>query len=140
MRRFVIALAFLPVFATAWLVGSALPAGAAMHPVTGTYQWFVQGSPAQTLTLLRHHVVGAPDSGTWSVSKHVVTVQLQGAPAGASKCQEADQPSNCTYSSVATGPKTATGIASASSPGTWTGYIGSLALVTEPFYAVRTGP
>jgi hypothetical protein len=140
MKRLISALAVLQILAAGWLVGSALPASASSHPVAGTYQWYVQGTSSQTVVLWRNHTVGSPNSGTWSVSRRVVTVQVQGAPAGAPQCQKAGQPPNCTYSSVSTGRKTSTGIASQSSPGTWTGYIGSLAVVTQPFYAVRTGP
>ncbi len=139
MKRLISTVAVLQVLGAAWLVGSALPAGAS-HPVAGTYQWFVQVNAEQTVVLLSNHTVGSPNSGTWSVSSRVVTVTLQGAPAGALECQKYNQPPNCAYSAVSTGRKTPAGIATQSRPGTWTGYIGSLALVTSPFYAVRTGP
>jgi hypothetical protein len=139
MKRLVSAVAILELLAAAWLVGSALPAGASTNPVSGTYQWYVQGSSPQTFVLMRNHTVGSPSDGTWSLSRHLVTVKVQGPPAGFVQCQKAGQPPNCTYGSVSTGPRTSTGIASQSSPGTWTGYVGSLAVVTEPFYAVRTG-
>ena len=140
MKRRIVAAAVLPMLTALLLVGSALPAGAAVHPVAGTYQWYVQGSPAQTVVLVRNHTVAAPGSGTWSVAKHVVTVDAPGAPAGAVPCLKAGQPPNCSYSAVSTGPRTPTGIAGPSSPGTWTGYIGSDPVVTASFYAVRTGP
>jgi len=139
MKRIVSVVAILQVLAAAWLVGSASPAGASAHTVPGSYQWYVQGSSPQTIVLARNHTVGSPGTGTWSVSKHVVIVKIQGAPAGFVQCQKAGQPPNCTYSSVSMGRKTSTGIASQSSPGTWSGYVGSLAVVSDPFYAVRTG-
>ena len=140
MRRPVVAVALLPVFAITLLVGSALPVGASTHPVAGTYKWYVQGITVQTVVLLRNHTAGSPNSGTWSVSRGVISVRLQGASAGAFECEKYGQPPDCAYNAVSAGRKTSTGIASHSSPGTWTGYIGSLPLVTESFYAVRTGP
>ncbi len=140
MKRLVSAVAILELLAASWLVGSALPAGASTRPVFGTYQWYVQGTSPQTYFLMRNHTVGSPSDGTWSLSRHFMTVKVQGSAAGFVQCQKAGQPPSCTYSSVSTGRKTSTGIASQSSPGTWTGYVGSLAVVTEPFYAVRTGP
>jgi hypothetical protein len=140
VKQWISAAVVLPVLTAACLVSVASPADAATHPVAGTYQWFVQGNAAQTVVLLSNHTVQAPNSGTWAVSRHVITVQMQGAPAGAFECQKYGQPPGCTYGTVSTGPRTSTGIASSSTPGTWTGTIGSVDLVTEPFYAVRTGP
>lgn len=99
----------------------------------------VQGDSPFSIVLERNHTVGPGNSGSWSISKRVVTIQLQGGPAGIILCSHAGQPPNCTASSTYVGPKTAGGIASPSAPGTTTDYVGSFAVLTQPFYAVRTG-
>lgn len=85
LRRLLTTLAVVPLIATVGLLGSASPAGAAEHPITGTYQLFLQGSSAQTLVLLPHHAVGTPfNNGTWSVRKREVTIDVSGGQAPSS--------------------------------------------------------
>ncbi len=137
-RSGLLALAIMLGTGATWLLGPAAGA-AAMHPTAGTYEVYVQGYSPFSLVLEHDHSVGSGNSGSWAVQKHVVTIQLQGGPAGILICSHAGQPPNCDYSSTYVGPKTTGGIASSSAPGTATGYVGSYPVITQPFYAVRTG-
>jgi hypothetical protein len=140
LRRLLTTLAVVPLIATVGLLGSASPAGAAEHPITGTYQLFLQGSSAQTLVLLPHHAVGTPfNNGTWSVRKREVTIDVSGGQAPIIACLESGQAPTCYFNDQFVGLKTPTGIASQAAPGVANAYVGSNLVDSEPFWAVRTG-
>jgi hypothetical protein len=142
LRRLVAALAVLPMIATVGLFSSASPASAAgSHWVSGTYQLFVEGS-SQTIVLLDNHTVGPPpNSGSWAVQKpnHEVTIDVAGGQAPVIDCLRAGQGPICFFSDQYSGPKTSTGIASQADPGVANAYLGPDLLLSEPFWAVRTG-
>jgi hypothetical protein len=115
-----------------------MASASAMTPTTGTYKFDVQQESPFTVVLEDHGAV-AGGSGSWSVHKHIIKVHIVGAPAGPIICEHNGQPPNCVASSTYVGPKTATGIASSSAEGTATGYVGTNPVITESFYAVRTG-
>ncbi|MGH3579730.1 MAG: hypothetical protein ACRDU0_19535 [Mycobacterium sp.] len=124
-----------------WILGPTGPADAIVarhHPVAGTYQVTISGVAQLTTVLSRDHTVTNP-SGTWSVHKHVVTIQGTAGQASAFDCLRHGQPPFCNFSDVIGGPVTPTGIASPTSPGTANVYIGSALLLSSPFWAVRTG-
>jgi hypothetical protein len=118
-------------------------AGAAMKPTAGIYQVYESQSASFSWVLERNHTVamaGVSDpSSSWSVLRHVVTVHLEGAPAGTIICLHAGQQPNCLASSTYVGPKTVNGIASSTDQGTVTDYVGTEAVLSNSFYAVRTG-
>lgn len=117
------------------VLGPVSSAGAATRPFAGTYEFFITGSSPGTLVLLRDGALeGAV--GTWSKSRHVVTIDLQGNPAGPVICLNFHQPPFCNYTDIYVGTKTSTGIA-----GTVTAYVGTAtqAVGSTPFSAVRTG-
>ena len=118
-------------------------AGAALKPTVGTYEVYVSQSAPFSWVLERNHTVasaGVSDpSSSWSVLRHVVTVHLEGSPAGPIICLHAGQPPNCLASSTYVGPKSVNGIASSTDQGTVTDYVGTEAVLSDSFYAVRTG-
>jgi hypothetical protein len=126
------------------LIGSAPAVGTVVvhHGVAGTYQAFAPNLPGPfdpfTLVLLRNHTEEGSTS-TWSVHKHIVTIEGSGGPAMPILCLEHQQPLGCVFNDVSTGPKTAAGIASQQAPGSATVYVGSAFLFSSPFWAVRTG-
>jgi hypothetical protein len=123
------------------LAGSAPPAGTVVihHPVAGTYDAFAPNLTGPfTLVLLRNGTVEG-SSWTWSVHKHVVTIEGSSGTAPVITCLNNLQPPGCAYYDVSTGPKTAAGIASQQAPGLATVYVGSDPVSSSPFWGVRTG-
>jgi len=125
------------------LVGSALPVGSVVvhKGVAGTYQAFAPNLPGPspfTLVLLPNHAVQG-STWTWSIHKHIVTIEGANGPADPILCLQHHQPPTCAFNDVSTGPKTAGGIASQQAPGSAAVYIGSAFLFSSPFWAVRTG-
>ena len=140
LRRPVSALVILPLIATFVLLSPAEPAAAGTPWVSGTYQLFVQDFGTQTLVLLRDHTVGPPpNSGTWAVHNREVTVDVVGGQAPVITCLRAGQGPTCYFSDRYSGARTPSGIASQAAPGVANAYVGSLLLLSEPFWAVRTG-
>jgi len=122
-------------------IGSAPSANAvtAHHPVAGTYQAFAPDlSPPYALVLLPNHTVQG-STWTWSVHKHIVTIEGSGGPAMPILCLQHHQPPQCEFNDVSTGPKTSGGIASQQAPGSASVYVGNAFLFSSPFWAVRTG-
>jgi hypothetical protein len=138
LQRLVGTVAVFLLIPTVGLLASATSAAAADgHWVSGTYQTFIQGSGGQTLVLLPNHTVAG--GGTWSVQKNEVTVDVPGGEAPYTTCLDAGQGPICYVSDQYSGPKTPAGIASQAAPGVAYAYLGGYLLVSEPFWAVRTG-
>jgi hypothetical protein len=102
----------------------------------------IQDYGSQSLVLLQNHTVGPPsDGGTWTVQKpkHEITIDVQGGQAPLVSCEHAGEGPICYFSDEYTGPKTPTGIASEANPGVANVYLGGDLILSEPFWAVRTG-
>jgi len=142
MKRRVASVLIVPsVLATSFALTATATAAVVHHPTAGSYDIYIGGSPG-TMVLLSNHTVGpqgSTNNGTWSIQKGVVTVDSQGGEAPPQDCGMAGLPFLCYFNDVLTGPKTRPGIASQSKPGTATAYLGSYEILSEPYYAVRTG-
>jgi hypothetical protein len=148
-RRLVSAVLALQVLAAVWMVGSASPAAARTHWDAGTYQLFVfgEGTIPATLILLPNHTLrfpGSPTTGPWSAARrgHQVTIFLdyQGDQAPSEVCALAGLPPVCYFHVSLNGLKTPAGIGSAEQPGEQDISIGGSTFMSNPFFAVRTGP
>ena len=141
LRRLGRALVLLAFIATVVLLSPAPPAAAGdSHWVAGTYQLSIQDFGTQTLVLMRNHTVGPPSNdGTWAVQKREVTVDVAGGQAPVITCLHAGQGPTCFFSDQYSGAKTSSGIASQAAPGVANAYVGSDLVLSEPFWAVRTG-
>jgi hypothetical protein len=143
MRRVITASAVVPIAAAASLLSLGSPASAAAsHPVRGTYQVLIEGNSAENRVLLANHTLGPPgsyDDGSWTVQEHTVSIAYTGGQAPFQACEEAGQGLICYFSITYEGPKTPTGIASETTPGTASAYVGADLVESEPFWAVRTG-
>jgi hypothetical protein len=127
--------------AGAWVFAPVSTAGATgiHHWVPGTYQAFAPGlSAPYSLVLLPNHTVQG-STWSWSVHRHIVTIEGSGGPAMPILCLQHGQPPQCVFNDVSTGPKTAEGIASQQAPGSASVYVGNAFLFSSPFWAVRTG-
>ena len=142
-RRAIISLAVVPLLAAVLLLNSATPAEADSHWVRGTYQAFVEGLGApENLILLPDHTLGPAGSypdGTWTVRKHMVSISYTGGEAPVVSCEHAGLGAICYFTMTYDGPKTPTGIPSEAEPGTASAYIGSISVISWPFWALRTG-
>jgi hypothetical protein len=117
-----------------WLVGSqeAADATTTHPPVAGTYEVSATGFTPFSLVLLRNRTLAG--GGSWSVDRHVVTVQTAGTPAPIVICLNFHQPPMCNYSGTYAGTRTSIGFA-----GMALAYVGTHAFMTYSLNAVRTG-
>jgi len=144
IRRLVSTLVVFPLFAAVGLCSASTPATAASsHWISGSYQLFIGGGVnVQTLVFMRDRSVGPPPiDGTWGVQnpKHDITITVAGGQASAIDCLRAGQGPVCFFSDQYSGPRTPAGIASQAAPGVANAYLGGDLIVSESFWAVRTG-